>query len=100
MSGIRTITTVLTKAPDEALIRNIDFSDAGLATGETLSSIDGSGAVSPSGLTIDSESVSGTDLQVTLSAGTAGVLYTVTHLVVTSTGQKINSLFKVAVEAA
>jgi hypothetical protein len=94
---INTTPEVLLKTPGEVRKIDIDYTDhPDLASGETIDSIQSSG-VTPSGLTIDGTAVSTPIAQVTLSAGTAGIEYTLTVLVNTSDGQKLESVVMVEV---
>lgn len=102
MAGIKTATEIISKTPDEVIIRDIDFDNDDLATGETLSTID-SAVVSPSetgGLSVDSKTVSARLAQLTLSAGIADTLYTILVTVTTNENQELQARVKVRVEEA
>ena len=87
--GIRTAREVITKVPAEVIRRDVDFGDL-LFSGESLSTV-GSSSVTPSGeLAIDSTSISGSTVQVTLSAGVSGKRYKVFLQVTTSASQTLN----------
>lgn len=94
--GVRTAREVIKKVPAEVIIRNLDFGDL-LSSGETVSTVSSS-SVTPSGeLSINSTSVSGSQVQFTLSAGTAGKRYKVFAEVSTSSSQTLDGAFFVEV---
>lgn len=100
MAGIKTASEVIYKAPDEVIIRDVDFDNDDLATGETLSSVDSAVVTPADELTVDSSAVSGRLAQLTLSAGTADTLYTILVTVTTSESQELQGRVKVRVEEA
>lgn len=90
MPLIKTDPEVQRKTPDEVVKRTFEFAGEELATGEVISSISSSGS-EPSGITVSSPVISGTQVQVTLSGGTAGSVYKLFLKVVTSIGQTLEA---------
>lgn len=91
--GIREAPEILKKTPVEVVVRPFEFSGAGLATGETLSTIV-SATVDPvegSGLAIDASVIAGSQVQLTLSGGVLYHSYEVEVLVTTSTGETLET---------
>lgn len=75
----------LYKQPSESRVYDMDFA-ANMSTAETISSVT-SYTASPSGLTLDpAVSISGKKVQKRLSGGTAGTLYKITVVILTSLG--------------
>lgn len=81
------ITQTLVKQPSENRLFSMEFAPL-MAEGSTLISVT-SAASTPAGLTVGANAVSGTKATVRLSAGTAGVLYKVTMVVVDSDGNTL-----------
>jgi hypothetical protein len=77
-----TATERLSKQPSESRLYAIDFVNL-LATGETISSVT-SVVGTPSGLTIGSPTISGTQVLFRVSGGVEGVLYSIVALIRTS----------------
>ncbi len=74
--------SVLVKDPDAVLDYTLDWSADYLASGETIST--SSWAVTPTGLTIDSDSNDTTTTTVFVSGGTRGKIYRLTNTITTS----------------
>ena len=72
------------KDPDSIIDYGLDWSNW-LAADETINT--SSWITSPTGLTIDSESLAATETLVFLSGGTVGVEYTLTNRIVTDQGR-------------
>lgn len=87
---VRTDPDVVYKTPDEVVILTYEFKGNGLATGETLSTAS-SIALTPSGLTEDTKSVSGTQGQATWSGGTARTVYHTLFRATTSNSQTLET---------
>jgi len=81
--------TTLQKYPSELRTFSFAFSAfSEIVSGDTIASID-SITASPTGLTLGSQSISGSTVRVVISGGTEGATYTVNCLVTTSSGAKI-----------
>ena len=101
MPAVRTDeTNIIKKTPYGVIKRPMVFHDDDFATGEVISSVDGAVEVVPSGLTIDSTSVSGRTVQVTMSGGSEGITYKVIVKVITSFAQKMKGAGKLYVDEA
>ena len=85
--GSKIAEEVHAKTVYEVKYYNFDFVDE-LETGETIT---GSPAVSisPTGPTLGTPSINGTEVQVKITGGTAGVSYLVTMKIATSAGESI-----------
>ena len=89
----------LIKQPAESRLYTMDFSQ-NLASGVTLSSVT-SVAASPSGLTLSGAAAVSNDVyaQQQISGGTAGIVYTVTFVVVDSQGNTLEGEGKLQVRS-
>lgn len=78
------VMATLQKYPAEVRTYVFDFSQMDeIVAGDTISSIT-SVTASPSGLTVGTSQISGSDINVVLSSGTSGTTYTVSCIIVTS----------------
>lgn len=87
---------VILKDPSAVLDYTHDWDDEYLLGGETIST--STWAVSPSGLTIDSESETTTTTTVWVSGGTAGKVYLLTNTVTTSASRTEQRTLTIRVE--
>ena len=83
VQAIKTDTKVIRKSPTEVRKFDIEFGGTDMATGEIIDTIV-SVTISPVGLVKDTQAISGTKVQLGVSAGTARVLYRVKTTVTTS----------------
>jgi len=74
------------KAPTASLDYTYNWDDGYLDTGETI--VTSTWTVSPTGMTIDSESETATTATVKLSGGTHGVLYKVVNTITTNVSSR------------
>jgi hypothetical protein len=86
------------KDPQEVLDYQIEW-EARLADAETISTSEWARTGSDSVLVIDSNSISGTKTVVWLSAGTLGVVYTLTNTIVTSGGRTMEQSVRLKIKA-
>lgn len=95
MESIRLASSAFQKTPSETLKRDLSFSNL-LASSETIASIT-SATASPVGLVVNSSVASGQSVQLEVSSGTAGTVYEVTVLAVTSNDQTVEGRLRVSV---
>lgn len=81
------------KDPDSPAKYGVNW-DGWLATGETVSTIS---VITPAGITSASENISGLKTFSTLSGGTAGTTYSVTHRITTSGGEGFDQTIAIQV---
>ena len=103
MAGdIKTAPEIVDKAPGEEITRTMEFTNSGLASGESIASIS-SVDVAPTGaghLNISAQAFSGTQVQLTMDQGVVNTLYEITVTVVTdaTTPQTVIGVGRVRVE--
>lgn len=104
--GIRTSPVVLHKSPSEVVLKNFSFAAHGdLSPTETILSvptytITAEDEVSPTLVFYEPPAIDGQVVQVKLSGGTGGIVYSVQILVTTSNGQTLEAVGRLHVEGA
>ena len=97
--GCKTAPEILHKTANETVVKVFDFANKDLEDGEEISTVI-STTISPTGVTVSATGYDDQEVSLTLTGGTAGTAYTITTKILTTSGQTLEGVGILIVEAA